>query len=46
MMNRNTDPSYDGRRDWTSVNVGQLSSQTNGLPQAAGDAPGNGPANG
>ena len=38
MMNRNADPSYDGRRDWTNVNVGQLSSQTNGLPQAAGDA--------
>ena len=38
MMNRNTGISYDGRRDSTNVNIGQLSSQTNGLPQAAGDA--------
>ena len=38
MMNRNTGLSHDGRRDWTNVNVGQLSSQTNELPQAAGDA--------
>ncbi len=37
-MNRNTGISHDGRRDWTNVNVGQLSSQTKELPQAAGDA--------
>ncbi len=37
MMNRNTGISHDGGRDWTNVNVGQLSSQTNELSQAAGD---------
>ena len=39
MMNRNTGISHYGRRDWTNVNVGQLSSQTNGLPQPARNAP-------
>ena len=36
-MNRNAGISHDGRRDWTNVNVGQLSGQTNELPQAARD---------